>query len=285
MLSRDGAEHRRHREPFTRPFRLQPVRERFAGRVAEEVDRLIGGFAATAAPSCAPRSPRRWRPSIVAGALGLDDVGVDEVLGWYGQIVGAVTAVTAGAAMPEDGPRGFAALAAAIEPELDRDARSSMVAAAAAGAGALERHEVVSNAAVMLFGGIETTEGMIASAIAHLLADPEQLALVRATARCCLASSRSRCASSRPPPPSTATPRATSPSAAPTSRPATTWSSPSPRPTATRGRSPTPTRSTCAAPRTATSPSRPARTSASGCTSPGWRRTSRSSDCSTGCPA
>ena len=39
---------------------------------------------------------------------------------------------------------------------------------------------MVSNAAVLLFGGIETTEGMIANAIAHLLAHPDQLAAVRA---------------------------------------------------------------------------------------------------------
>jgi cytochrome P450 len=159
MLSRDGDEHRRHREPFTRPFRLQPVRERFADRVAEEVDRLLDGFAADGHAELRTAFAAPLAAAIVAGALGLDEVGVDEVLGWYGEIVAAVTAVTAGAAMPDSGPRGFAALAAAIEPELDRDARSSLVAAAAAGAGALERHEVVSNAAVMLFGGIETTEG------------------------------------------------------------------------------------------------------------------------------
>jgi cytochrome P450 len=39
---------------------------------------------------------------------------------------------------------------------------------------------VISNAAVMLFGGIETTDGMIANAVAHLLAHPDQLELVRA---------------------------------------------------------------------------------------------------------
>jgi cytochrome P450 len=33
---------------------------------------------------------------------------------------------------------------------------------------------------VLLFGGIETTEGMIANAIAHLLSHPDQLAAVRA---------------------------------------------------------------------------------------------------------
>src|SRR5262249_4877628 len=53
-------------------------------------------------------------------------------------------------------------------------------AAAASGeADVLSTDEVVSNAAVMLFGGIETSEGMIANAVRHLLAHPDQLELVR----------------------------------------------------------------------------------------------------------
>jgi cytochrome P450 len=38
----------------------------------------------------------------------------------------------------------------------------------------------VSNAAVLLFGGVETTEGMIANAALHLLSHPDQRALVEA---------------------------------------------------------------------------------------------------------
>ena len=40
-----------------------------------------------------------------------------------------------------------------------------------AAAGQLAPHEIVSDAAVMLFGGIETTEGMICNAIWYLLGD------------------------------------------------------------------------------------------------------------------
>ena len=48
----------------------------------------------------------------------------------------------------------------------------SSLLAAAAGAGVLSADQVISNAAVLLFGGIETTEGMIANAALYLLADP-----------------------------------------------------------------------------------------------------------------
>src|SRR4051812_15363121 len=44
MLTTEGEEHARHRAPFARRFRLAEVRERFAGTVADEVDRLIDAF-------------------------------------------------------------------------------------------------------------------------------------------------------------------------------------------------------------------------------------------------
>jgi cytochrome P450 len=51
---------------------------------------------------------------------------------------------------------------------------------AAGSASGLTTLEVVSNAAVLMFGGIDTTEGMITNAVAHLLGHPAQLDLVRA---------------------------------------------------------------------------------------------------------
>lgn len=64
-----------------------------------------------------------------------------------------------------DGAEAFASLSAAIEASLGE-------------VGGLSPSEAVSNAAVMMFGGIETTEAMIASAFFHLLSSPDQLALV-----------------------------------------------------------------------------------------------------------
>ena len=46
--------------------------------------------------------------------------------------------------------------------------------------GSLAPAEVVSNAAVMMFGGIETSEGMTTSLFWHLLRNPAQLAALRA---------------------------------------------------------------------------------------------------------
>jgi cytochrome P450 len=82
--------------------------------------------------------------------------------------------------MTTAGRDAFEALSASIEPVLERDPSSSLVASAASDAGGLTRAEVISNVAVLLFGGIETTEGMIANLIFHLLSRPEELALVEA---------------------------------------------------------------------------------------------------------
>jgi cytochrome P450 len=43
----------------------------------------------------------------------------------------------------------------------------------------LAPEEVASNVATLMFGGIETTEGMMANALLHLLEHPDQLELVR----------------------------------------------------------------------------------------------------------
>ena len=52
---------------------------------------------------------------------------------------------------------------------------------AAAAAGALSAEQISSNAAVLLFGGIETTEGMIANAVLHLLEGRGRVAQAKAS--------------------------------------------------------------------------------------------------------
>jgi cytochrome P450 len=180
MLTLDGDEHQRHRAPFARAFRLQAVRDRFSELVAEEVDRLIDAIEPAAQAELRRSFAGPLAAVVVTHSLGLRETDTAAVLGWYDAIVAAVTEVTAGGDVPVAGREAFADLSAAIEPVLDREPGSSLLAAAGGDAGGLRRREVVSNAAVMLFGGIETTEGMIANAILHLLSDPDQLALVRA---------------------------------------------------------------------------------------------------------
>lgn len=178
MLTRDGAAHARHRAPFARPFRLADVRERFGAVVEREAERLLDVVAADGRAELRTAYAAPLATAVVTYALGLGGTDVAAVLRWYEAIVGAVTEVSAGRPVGPAGPEAFGALGAAIEAVLDRDDVDSLVAAAQGDAAGLSRAEVVSNAAVLLFGGIETTEGMIASALWHLLTHPDALALV-----------------------------------------------------------------------------------------------------------
>ena len=131
MLSLDGDEHRRHRDPFARPFRLQAVNERFSEIVRAEVDRLISlverdGRADLRGALAGPLSVE-----LMVQALGLEETDPAEALAWYGAIVAEVTAITAGAAPDGSGREAFARLCSSVEPALDRQPSSSLVAAAA----------------------------------------------------------------------------------------------------------------------------------------------------------
>ncbi len=167
MLSTDGAEHARHRAPYAQPFRLKPIREALGPVVRAEADALLDGLA----PHGSGELRRGYAGPLAAGAmrhvLGLHGTPIDDVLEWYDAIVSAVGGINAGRPVDDRGREAFDALAGAIGPEL-------------AAADGLTRDEAVSNAAILLFGGIETMEGMIANALWHLLGHPEQLALVRA---------------------------------------------------------------------------------------------------------
>jgi cytochrome P450 len=180
MLTLDGHEHRRHRTPFAGPFRLAAVRERFTALVAEETERLIDAFAPAGHAELRRSFAGPLAAATVMHALGLQGTDPAAVLGWYDGIVEAVDDLTKGRPLGPRGRASFAALREALEPALDRERGDSLVADVASDAAGLERDEVVSNAAVLMFGGIETTEGMIANAVLHLLAHPEERARVEA---------------------------------------------------------------------------------------------------------
>jgi cytochrome P450 len=173
MLSLDGAEHTRHREPFARAFRPAEIRDRFTEIIERETDHLITGLRPAGAAELRRGFAGPFAVAVVAQALGLRDVDPPTVLSWYDAIVGAVSSVTAGEGVTKEGAEAFERLRAGVEDSIG----SALLAEAATG---LTTAEVVSNAAVLMFGGIETVEGMIANAVWHLLGHPDQLELVLA---------------------------------------------------------------------------------------------------------
>jgi cytochrome P450 len=213
MLSLDGGEHGRHRAPFTHGFTRGEIHARLAAFVTDEADRLVAAMRPAGAGDARRGLAGPLAVAVVAEALGLGDTDPATVLDWYAAIVGSVSALAgshgagalaqtgteAGPSEPaagagEVGGQGdagagaaaFGLLSARLSAVIDAVDGPPSLLADAAGVRSdgpvtgLSTREVVSNAAVLMFGGIETTEGMIGNAILHLLSHPDQLALVRA---------------------------------------------------------------------------------------------------------
>ncbi|GAA3544740.1 cytochrome P450 [Kribbella ginsengisoli] len=176
MLSLDGSVHGEHRAPFEHPFSLAQTRARFTSFVSEETDRLVSAIAPLGSADLRTTVAGPLSVAVVAYSLGLDRTDAATVLDWYQDISSSVSGIAAGLPVTAEGAAAFAKLHQHVAGSIDHS--DSLIAeAAAAGLGT---DEVVANAAVLMFGGIETTEGMITNCLWHLLTNPSQLALVLA---------------------------------------------------------------------------------------------------------
>jgi cytochrome P450 len=208
MLSLDGAEHARHRAPFNRAFRHDEVHARLAPFTEAEAGRLVSAIEPDGAAELRRTVAGPLAVAVMAEVLGLSRIDPARILAWYDGIVSAVQAEAAGAAGQAEaagaagqaeaagaavqaeaagaagaaGTAAFGELAASLHEVIARPGTAALLAEAAVARAetALSEAEVISNAAVLMFGGIETTEGMIANALLHLLSSPAQLALVLA---------------------------------------------------------------------------------------------------------
>jgi cytochrome P450 len=175
MLSLDGPVHARHRDPFVPPFRPAPVRDRYAAFVATSTEHLIDALLPRGTAELRADFAGPLALAVVADALGLTGVDGDAVRTWYAALVESVSTVTAGGAPTEAGAAAFRELGEHVHRTLADPAADSMLAGID-----LAEAEVVANAAVLMFGGIDTTESMIANLVLHLLSHPDVQAAVRA---------------------------------------------------------------------------------------------------------
>jgi cytochrome P450 len=171
MLSLDGAAHKAHRDPFEAPFGLAETRRRFTEPVRQTVGELIAAIQPAGAADLRPTLAGPLSVALVAYSLGLPPASASTVLDWYTAISASVSGVSAGRPVTTEGAAAFAELHKHVASGIDSP-DSLIIAAARAGLGV---DEVVANAAVLMFGGIETTEGMITNALWHLLTHRDQL--------------------------------------------------------------------------------------------------------------
>lgn len=180
MLSLDNEPHLRHRTPFERPFRLKEVQTRFRSHIFYHIRGLIDGFVRNGEAELRRDFAGPVAVKTMVTALGLTETPVDKVLAWYDTIVETVTRVSAGDEVSSEGRAAYAALCESLKPALHADGNSSLLAAASGSDHGLTEAQILSNAAVLLFGGIETTEGMISNVFYHLFTHPDVQAAVTA---------------------------------------------------------------------------------------------------------
>jgi cytochrome P450 len=189
MLSLDGPRHARHRAPFTRTFRSDEIHARLAAFIRAEADRLVSVIQPRGEAELRRAIAGPLAAAVMAEVLGLGQADPAEILTWYDGIVAAVQAEAAkteggraGAAADPAAQAAFAELADRLREVIaahDGTSLLARVAGGSEGSGPLTETEAISNAAVLMFGGIETTEGMIANALLHLLWNPCGLELIR----------------------------------------------------------------------------------------------------------
>ncbi len=182
MLSLDGARHAHHRGPFTGPFRSDEIHARLGSFIRAEADRLVCALAPRGEAELRRALAGPLAAAVMAEILGLGQADPAKILSWYDGIVATVQAEAAAgeggrtAAAAASGSAAFAELAGHLRQVITAGQGSSLLAQVT---GPLTETEAISNAAVLMFGGIETTEGMIANAVLHLLSHPAGLELIR----------------------------------------------------------------------------------------------------------
>jgi cytochrome P450 len=161
MLSLDGPVHARHRNAFARGLRPEALRRDF---IEAEISRLIEGIR----PFGHAELRRDFAGPLAAAVMGdllALNLPAGTILAWYDEIVRVVASLSGSAETGTYHTSSFGILAQNVERAVS-GGKSALLADAAKTLGA---DEIVSNAAVLLFGGIETTEGMISNAILHML--------------------------------------------------------------------------------------------------------------------
>ncbi len=175
MLSLDGAEHSRHRTPFADPLRPGEATARYGSRIDDAAASLVAALARRGRAELRRDLAGPLAVAVSAMVLGIEHIASARLLSMYDRIVAAVDDVARGNPVSDNGRRAFDELANELT-----DSATHPGTLLAEVSQSLSPAETVSNAAVFLFGGIETSEGMTSNVLHHLLRDSVAWDSVRA---------------------------------------------------------------------------------------------------------
>ena len=179
MLNMDGPEHTRHRAAFAEFFRPKAVRDGFEEWLDLEARRLLEPFLNGDEIELRTALAGPFAVTTIVHFLGLKDVAAADVLGWYSHITKAIVGMATGQAVSVEGRAAVDAIRQRVAATL-ADAGHPSLVQTIHDRGVLRPDEVTPATAVVMFGAIETSEGMTTNVLWHLLTNPEALAAVRA---------------------------------------------------------------------------------------------------------
>ena len=187
MMTLDGPEQVRHKKQCMPMFRPKDLADTVGSSVDERVTRLIEEFAGVGWVELRSQLARPLAVETVTEILGLPPNEVPRIAEWYDRFAKALANFARDPGIRSQGREaslGFAALVRSVLGAPDNDApdsplTESLLRRLAHTGDRLTDDEIVANALVIMFGGIETTEAQLCNTVWSLLSHPDQLAQVR----------------------------------------------------------------------------------------------------------
>jgi cytochrome P450 len=181
MLSVEGDRHRRYKSQCGGPFNARAIRDHAVPMITSRTRALID--------ACASQSRVELRGALasplaiytVAAVLGIPESLHGLIRKWYDDFAAALANFTWDEAVRERGQTSVRQFRESIAPIIRSAAGEETLLAVLArrSADRLSDDEILANALIVLFGGIETTESTLLNVFWTLLRHPEALATVR----------------------------------------------------------------------------------------------------------
>ena len=184
MLSSESALHRRYKSHCNGPFNATAVRRQLEVAIGPHIESLLARFPRSG--SCDLKRMFATPLSVVTicSTLGVPAELSGRIIAWYQEFRAALSNFRRDPVVRERGHAAAADFRRTLRPllatfDLDDSDKSLLGHLARPHADRLSDEEILSNALIVLFGGIETTESAILNCAWSLLAHPAQLAQVR----------------------------------------------------------------------------------------------------------
>jgi len=182
MLSTDGAQRLKYKSQCVPLFTAIAVRAK-AESIEQHAHDLVDQFATKGTADLRPDFAVPLSVQTIARALGLPKESVSQIRTWYDDFAAALANFNRDLATRQRGRTSaeeFRTQVRRLFPQLKHNPNGSLLSELLNGGGnRLSEEEILSNALIILFGGVETTESLILNAVWALLSHPDQLNEVR----------------------------------------------------------------------------------------------------------